>query len=102
MLTLESGSKVLKSFWIPTKQGNTDFVFDITPEMAPNCYAYVTLIQPHAQTVNDLPIRLYGVIPILVEDPNTHLELTMIHEVMVLDHSGPDFAFITYSATLKH
>lgn len=36
-----------------------------------------------------------------IDDPNTHLELTMIHEVMVLDHSGPDFAFILYGAALK-
>ena len=36
-----------------------------------------------------------------VDDPNTHLELTMIHEVMVLDHSGPDLAFIQYAAALK-
>jgi formate hydrogenlyase subunit 4 len=36
-----------------------------------------------------------------VDDPNTHLELTMIHEVMVLDNSGPDFAFILYAAALK-
>ena len=36
-----------------------------------------------------------------VDDPNTHLELTMIHEVMVLDNSGPDFAFILYGAALK-
>jgi len=36
-----------------------------------------------------------------VDDPNTHLELTMIHEVMVLDHGGPDFAFILYGAALK-
>lgn len=36
-----------------------------------------------------------------VDDPNTHLELTMIHEVMVLDHSGPDLAFILYGAGLK-
>lgn len=35
------------------------------------------------------------------DDPNTHLELTMIHEVMVLDHGGPDFAFILYGAALK-
>jgi formate hydrogenlyase subunit 4 len=35
------------------------------------------------------------------DDPNTHLELTMIHEVMVLDCSGPDFALITYGASLK-
>lgn len=36
-----------------------------------------------------------------VDDPNTHLELTMIHEVMVLDHSGPELAAITYGAALK-
>ncbi len=36
-----------------------------------------------------------------VDDPNTHLELTMIHEVMVLDHGGVDLAFITYGAALK-
>jgi formate hydrogenlyase subunit 4 len=36
-----------------------------------------------------------------VDDPNTHLELTMIHEVMVLDHSGPDLAFIQYGAAIK-
>lgn len=36
-----------------------------------------------------------------VDDPATHLELTMIHEVMVLDHSGPDFAMIQYAAALK-
>ena len=36
-----------------------------------------------------------------VDDPNTHLELTMIHEVMVLDHSGPDLAYILYGSSLK-
>jgi formate hydrogenlyase subunit 4 len=36
-----------------------------------------------------------------VDDPATHLELTMIHEVMVLDHSGPDLALIQYGAALK-
>lgn len=35
------------------------------------------------------------------DDPNTHLELTMIHEVMVLDHSGPDFGLIMYGAAMK-
>lgn len=35
------------------------------------------------------------------DDPTTHLELTMIHEVMVLDHSGPDLAFIQYGVGLK-
>jgi formate hydrogenlyase subunit 4 len=36
-----------------------------------------------------------------VDDPNTHLELTMIHEVMVLDHSGRPFALVLYGASLK-
>ncbi|HSA58607.1 MAG TPA: NADH-quinone oxidoreductase subunit H [bacterium] len=36
-----------------------------------------------------------------VDDPATHLELTMIHEVMVLDHGGPDLAFILYGASIK-
>ncbi len=36
-----------------------------------------------------------------VDDPNTHLELTMIHEVMILDHSGPDLGFLLYAQALK-
>ncbi len=36
-----------------------------------------------------------------VDDPNTHLELTMIHEVMILDNSGPDLAYILYGSALK-
>jgi formate hydrogenlyase subunit 4 len=36
-----------------------------------------------------------------VDDPATHLELTMIHEVMILDHGGPDLAFILYGSALK-
>jgi formate hydrogenlyase subunit 4 len=35
------------------------------------------------------------------DDPNTHLELTMVHEVMVLDHSGPPFGMILYGAAMK-
>jgi formate hydrogenlyase subunit 4 len=36
-----------------------------------------------------------------IDDPNTHLELTMIHEVMILDHGGPDLAFLLYGTALK-
>jgi formate hydrogenlyase subunit 4 len=36
-----------------------------------------------------------------VDDPTTHLELTMIHEVMILDHAGPDLAAVQYAAALK-
>lgn len=36
-----------------------------------------------------------------IDDPNTHLELTMVHEVMILDYSGPDMGIILYSASVK-
>ncbi len=41
--------------------------------MTPNFFVSITLIQPHGSTVNDLPIRLYGVIPVMVEEPQTRL-----------------------------
>lgn len=46
-------------------------------------------------------IMLAEVSRVPVDDPLTHLELTMIHEVMVLDHSGPDLALILYAGSLK-
>ncbi|MCB0572850.1 MAG: alpha-2-macroglobulin, partial [Phaeodactylibacter sp.] len=74
LVTLENGTKVVESFWIDSKQGENTFTFKAKPEMAPNVYAHVAMIQPHAQVKNDLPIRMYGVIPILVEDPATRLQ----------------------------
>jgi len=73
LVSIETGAKVLQAFWVDTKSRESEFSFDITSKMAPNAYVSVTLVQPHVQTENDLPIRMYGVIPILVEDPNTRL-----------------------------
>lgn len=73
LVSIENGSRVLKTFWTNTNTGQTQFKFIAETNMAPNVFATVTLMQPHAQTVNDLPIRMYGSIPILVEDPNTIL-----------------------------
>jgi hypothetical protein len=74
LVSIESGSKVLKTFWVETDKGQTKFKFDVEKEMAPNVFVNVTLLQPHAQTKNDLPIRMYGVLPIIVEDPQTILK----------------------------
>ncbi|MDQ3048211.1 MAG: MG2 domain-containing protein [Bacteroidota bacterium] len=73
LISIESGSKVIKAFWTETKKGETPFTFKVTADMTPNVYVNITLVQPHSQTINDLPIRLYGVVPITVEDPTTHL-----------------------------
>jgi hypothetical protein len=73
LITLENGTKVVKSFVMEAKKGENKFTFKTTPDMTPNVYAHVELIQPHGQVKNDLPIRMYGVVPILVEDPGTRL-----------------------------
>lgn len=74
LISVESGSKVIQTYWVETQQGETHFNFEATHEMTPNMYVHVSLLQPHSQTVNDLPIRLYGVTTVKVEDPATHLE----------------------------
>ncbi|TAE56068.1 MAG: hypothetical protein EAZ89_05060, partial [Bacteroidetes bacterium] len=73
LISIENGTKVLQTEWIEAKAGTTQYKFKTTAEMSPNAYAFVTLLQPHAQTKNDLPIRLYGVLPFKVEDPASHL-----------------------------
>ena len=73
LVTIESGSRILEAKWLTAAQGNTQYKFKTTKAMAPNVYAYVTLLQPHAQTKNDLPIRMYGILPIMVEDPATKM-----------------------------
>ena len=74
LISLETGSEVLQTFWVDTKVENTTIEFEATPDMAPNVYAHITMLQPHAQTVNDLPIRMYGIKAIEVSDPATKLK----------------------------
>jgi len=73
LISFESGDKVLKTSWIDCETEETHYDFEVTPDMAPNIFISLTLLQPHAQTVNDLPIRMYGIISIKVEDPETIL-----------------------------
>jgi uncharacterized protein YfaS (alpha-2-macroglobulin family) len=73
IVTLENSTGVQDEIRVNTEKGSTVVSFKAKPEMAPNVYAYVTVIQPHAQTVNDMPMRLYGVVPVMVEDPETRL-----------------------------
>lgn len=73
LVSIEQGGHVVKRYWIALQAKETLHEFEVTPEMAPNVYVYVALLQPHEQTVNDLPMRMYNVIPIQVEDPATRL-----------------------------
>lgn len=73
LVTLEKGDRLLKQIWMPTEEGLAEYRFKATEEMSPNVYVSAHLIQPHQQQANSLPIRMYGVIPITIENPNTHL-----------------------------
>lgn len=74
LLTLETGTRVARHFWFDAVAGDNLLKFKAEKDMAPTVYAHVSLIQPHAQTKNDLPIRMYGVMPVNVENSTTRLE----------------------------
>lgn len=74
LVSIEDGYSVLESYWQPTEADNTKVSFKATASMSPNAYANISLIQPYEQSINDMPLRLYGVIPVMVENPNSRLQ----------------------------
>jgi uncharacterized protein YfaS (alpha-2-macroglobulin family) len=75
LVCLENGKTVLDRKWIKIEpQKETQYHFKVTREMLPNIYVHVSFLQPYEQNFNDLPIRMYGVIPIMIEDKTTQLE----------------------------
>ncbi|MEZ5058164.1 MAG: MG2 domain-containing protein [Saprospiraceae bacterium] len=103
LLSLEGGSKVIESYWKDAKSGENKIRFTATKEMIPTVYAHVSLIQPHGQSENDLPIRMYGVIPIEIEDkknklqPKLEMPGTLAPEqtvnITVSEENGRDMAY---------
>lgn len=77
LISIENGSKVVQTIWAKTQKGETKVEVPITSAMAPNVYFNITLLQPHASTKNDSPIRMYGIVPIEVVDKNTILAPTL-------------------------
>ena len=80
LLTVETGSNILQQRWL-TLTGTSDkkdnklkLEIPITAEMSPNAYVHISLLQPHKGKKNDRPIRLYGIIPLQVDDPGTYLK----------------------------
>ncbi|MFZ5564250.1 MAG: alpha-2-macroglobulin family protein, partial [Thermodesulfobacteriota bacterium] len=75
LVSFETGTKVLKTDWFEaTGEEAVQYKFTATADMAPTVYVHVTYLQPHLQTKNDLPIRMYGVIPVNVVNPETRLK----------------------------
>ena len=74
LISIESENEVVLQDWITGAKGSSTYKFRTDKLMAPNVYAHVSLIQPYDQVTNDLPIRMYGVIPIMIEDPDSKLK----------------------------
>ncbi len=73
LVALENGSGVLGRQWVKLSSEDTPWSFTVTADMAPNIYVHITLLQPYGAVENDLPLRLYGVQRVNVENPGSHL-----------------------------
>ncbi len=78
LISLEKGNQVLDTYWYePDDPPTGKITIPITAHMLPNIYCSVSVIQQHDQTDNDRPIRMFGVIPIMVKDEDTVQELVL-------------------------
>ncbi|GHU54900.1 hypothetical protein FACS189411_02360 [Bacteroidia bacterium] len=73
IVSIENGSTILSTTEHICEAGETTIRIDVTPDMQPNAYAFVTILQPYNHKSNDLPIRLYGVVPFKVTSPDSYL-----------------------------
>lgn len=73
LVTVEANEKVLQSMYLDNLETEGKVVFKATEEMVPNVYVYVSLIQPH-DAANDMPVRMYGVVPVKIEDKSLELK----------------------------
>ncbi|MDR3268138.1 MAG: alpha-2-macroglobulin [Tannerella sp.] len=90
LLALENGSEVIRREWVEMPaSGDAKYTFKVTEDMAPNVYVHISLLQPHEQTANDLPIRMYGVMPVFV----THKNSLLTPRITMPDALRPETAF---------
>ncbi len=73
LISIENGSGMVSYEWISLQKGDNIYKFKAKSEMAPNVYVNVMLLQPHRNSINDMPVRLYGYVPVYVENPESKL-----------------------------
>ncbi|MCX7861982.1 MAG: MG2 domain-containing protein [Bacteroidales bacterium] len=73
LLSIENSKGVLHYEWIKTVSGINTYRFKASPDMSPNVYISITLLQAYNNTENDKPIRLYGIKNISIENPESKL-----------------------------
>lgn len=103
VVSVENSVSVLSVTEVVCQDGETTVKIPVTPAMQPNAYVHITLLQPHGLTKNDMPIRLYGVVPVFVDSPDSHLtpvvqapdeiKPDMNYEIKVSEKSGREMAY---------
>ena len=103
VVSVMNGSRVLSIHEFECQDKETNFRIDVTEEMQPNAYVYISLLQPHGNTLNDLPIRLYGVVPVTVTSPENRLNPVIgvadeikpeeRYEVVVSEKNGREMSY---------
>ena len=73
LISIESGSQIIETFWLEAQDIEKPLTIPATEKMAPNAFIHVSLIQPYKKTINDLPIRLYGIQSVNVVDKRTQI-----------------------------
>ncbi len=72
-VSVENGSSIIKSYWQDIQGSENTMSVPVTSEMMPNAYIFISTYQAHQQRNNDLPMRVYGILPIVVDDPSSHI-----------------------------
>ncbi|CAM3338723.1 alpha-2-macroglobulin family protein [Helicobacter labetoulli] len=75
LISIVRGNTILQKFWLDTQEGQTSFELPLKESFAPNVYVAITLLQNYATLDNDRSQRLYGVLPIMVENAESKLSL---------------------------
>ncbi|MCX2717942.1 MG2 domain-containing protein [Helicobacter sp. MIT 21-1697] len=75
LITIVNQEKVLDRFWIHTKEAQSSFKIPLKKSYAPNIYVAINLLQNYHKLDNDRSQRLYGVLPLMVEDKDSKLTL---------------------------
>lgn len=89
LVSLSDDTKIIDSFVIDTEQTSTTLDIPIKKEYLPNIYVSVSLFQDYQKLENDRALRLFGVVPLRVEDPSNKLELELKTPEKILP--GDDF-----------
>ncbi|MFW5972290.1 MAG: alpha-2-macroglobulin family protein [Bacillota bacterium] len=77
LLTVEKSDKIIYQTWQEIDGPNTEIPVSITEEFIPNAYIYASVFQPYDELNNDMPLRMYGVMPIQVEKEDAELEFSI-------------------------